>query len=461
MASFVDLGNKSKLDWALMFQRTGAFPLDRTDLFATYADAVKYAAGNTTDPDSRGLCGSSYVGQIITVYEDNVVSVYKIDADRSLKPIGGAIVGDDASIVNAEGVMKLYGFTEAIAAGNYAGKQPRINAAGKLEWYTPDTSTVSGLQETVGSLADAINGTETTEGLATKVEALEENKVDKVDGMGLSSNDYTATDKEKLAGIAPNAQVNVLESIKVNGTALEITNKAVDIAVPVKLSELTNDEGFIDNTVSNLVNYYTKSEVYTQEEVNTLIGNISTIDVQVVAALPETDISATTIYMVKREGSTKDVYDEYLYVDSDWELIGNTQIDLSNYLTKAGDASNTTAAFTAAETRENIATGESLAVIFGKIAKYLADLKDVAFSGSYNDLSDTPATPVAIEANIAAGDTTCTVTVSGTLLSYHARDVLTGEEVMIDHLSPVSGNDHTFSISAAYANNIKLNILYI
>ena len=456
MASFVDLGNKSKLDWALMFQRTGAFPLDRTDLFATYADAVKYAAGNTTDPDSRGLCGASYVGQIITVYENDAVTVYKIDADRSLKPIGGAIVGDDASIVNADGVMKLYGFAEAIAAGNFAGKQPRINAAGKIEWILPDTTTVDGLNTAVEGLLEDV-GT-----MSTDIKNLQDNKVDKVDGMGLSSNDYTSDEKTKLAGIAAGAQVNVLESVKVNGTALDITNKAVDVTVPVKLSELTNDENFIDNTVANLVNYYTKTETYTKEEVNGLIGNISTIDIQIVEALPEADISTTTIYMVRRtSGKNKDIYDEYLYANGDWELIGNTQIDLSNYLTKTGDASNTTAAFTAAETRENIATGESLAVIFGKIAKYLADLKDVAFSGSYNDLSDTPTVPVAMEANIAAGDTTCTATVAGTLLSYHARDVVTGEEVIIDHLSPVSGNDHTFSISEAYANNIKLNILYV
>lgn len=385
-------------------------------------------------------------GVEMTVYELPVASA---DVVGGVKVGGGLSVADD-------GVMKLYGLTEAIAAGNFAGKQPRINAAGKIEWILPDTTTVNGLNTTVDGLVKDV-GT-----MSTELKNLQDNKVDKVDGMGLSSNDYTSDEKTKLAGIAAGAQVNVLESVKVNGVALDVTNKAVDVTVPVKLSELTNDENFIDNTVANLVNYYTKTETYTKEEVNGLIGNISTIDIQIVEVLPEADISTTTIYMVRRtSGKNKDIYDEYLYANGDWELIGNTQIDLSNYLTKTGDASNTTAAFTAAGTRENIATGESLAVIFGKIAKYLADLKNVAFSGSYNDLSDTPATPVAMEANIAAGDTTCTVTVSGTLLSYHARDVLTGEEVIIDHLSPVSGNDHTFSISAAYANNIKLNILYI
>ena len=59
-------------------------------------------------------------------------------------------------------------------------------------------------------------------------------------------------------------------------------------------------------------------------------------------------------------------------------------------LDKTGDGSNVTAAFTAAGTRANIATGEKLSVLFGKIAKWLADLKTVAFSGSYSDLTGKP-----------------------------------------------------------------------
>lgn len=50
--------------------------------------------------------------------------------------------------------------------------------------------------------------------------------------------------------------------------------------------------------------------------------------------------------------------------------------------------------FTEASTRENINSNEKLSIIFGKIKKFFADLKKVAFSGSYNDLSDTPDIPV-------------------------------------------------------------------
>lgn len=57
-------------------------------------------------------------------------------------------------------------------------------------------------------------------------------KVDKVEGKQLSSNDYTTAEKEKLDGIAPNAQVNVIETIKVNGAALTPSFKSVDISIP-------------------------------------------------------------------------------------------------------------------------------------------------------------------------------------------------------------------------------------
>ena len=46
--------------------------------------------------------------------------------------------------------------------------------------------------------------------------------------------------------------------------------------------------------------------------------------------------------------------------------------------------------FSQAAARENIKSGEKLSLIFGKVMKWFADLKDVAFSGSYNDLSDRP-----------------------------------------------------------------------
>ena len=51
--------------------------------------------------------------------------------------------------------------------------------------------------------------------------------------------------QHKLVSIEENAQVNVIEGVSVNGTALTITNKAVNVVVPTKTSDIANDSGFI------------------------------------------------------------------------------------------------------------------------------------------------------------------------------------------------------------------------
>lgn len=55
-----------------------------------------------------------------------------------------------------------------------------------------------------------------------------------------------------------------------------------------------------------------------------------------------------------------------------------------------------TPTFLEESTRTNIASGDKLSLIFGKIKKFLSDLKAVAFSGSYNDLSNKPSIPAAV-----------------------------------------------------------------
>ena len=61
---------------------------------------------------------------------------------------------------------------------------------------------------------------------------------------------------------------------------------------------------------------------------------------------------------------------------------GGVYTALSNKLDKTGDGSNVTAAFTAATARANIATGEKLSVLFGKIAKWFSDLGSLAFKST-------------------------------------------------------------------------------
>lgn len=86
-------------------------------------------------------------------------------------------------------------------------------------------------------LSDVASATEVSTAIAGKADKTYVDdelakKVDKVTDKGLSTNDYTTAEKTKLSGIAANAQVNVIESVKVNGTALEVTDKAVNVVVP-------------------------------------------------------------------------------------------------------------------------------------------------------------------------------------------------------------------------------------
>ena len=100
-------------------------------------------------------------------------------------------------------------------------------------------------------------------------------KVDAVEGKGLSTNDLTDTLKSNYDAAythattehAPvTAQANVLETVKKNGVALSVTDKAVDISVPTTVAELT-DAG----------NYALKSEVATVDTItNTEIDSIFT-----------------------------------------------------------------------------------------------------------------------------------------------------------------------------------------
>lgn len=65
-------------------------------------------------------------------------------------------------------------------------------------------------------------------------------------------------------------------------------------------------------------------------------------------------------------------------------------IDISNKLDKDGDSSNTYVKFEVPEERKNLSSGSELSILFGNISKWFSDLKNVAFTGSYNDLYDVP-----------------------------------------------------------------------
>lgn len=174
--------------------------------------------------------------------------------------------------------------------------------------------------------------------LIGKIKSALSGKVDVVSGKGLSTNDYTTEEKSKLSGIASGAQVNVIESVKVNGTALTPSSKAVDVSVPTKVSQLTNDSGFQNATQVNTTivgkGYQTQSQV--QALINSTVGNITSIRYEKVSSLPTTG-SNGVIYLVSHSHGTQDIYDEYIWISDSksFEKIGSTDIDLSAYVKKS------------------------------------------------------------------------------------------------------------------------------
>ena len=190
-----------------------------------------------------------------------------------------------------------------------------------------------------------------------------------------------------LAGISPVDQI-------LDGTSKNaIANKAVYNALADK----------IEKTVQDLIYYYDKSQVYNRAEVRELIGAINTLTITVVSTLPSQDISTTTIYFL---GPTSGKYDEYVYVNNAWVKIGDTEVDLSGYMT--------TTAFTTA-----IADYYTKAEIDAIVAGYYTKAQvDSALNAKQNTLtfdstptagSTNPVTSAGIKTAIDAVDNTATV----------------------------------------------------
>lgn len=184
----------------------------------------------------------------------------------------------------------------------------------------------------------------------------------------------------------------------------------------------------------------------------------------VVSALPTTNIDTHTIYLVPKTGAGTDAKDEYMYINNAWELLGSSRVDLTNYLTKTGNASSTTITFTTASTRARPASNETLATIIGKVDKYLADLKTVAFTGSYDDLTNKPSIPQGTvkyaTGTLTTSQTSSSVSFSGgsTFVSATARDSSTGEVVITD--VSVSGTTVQFTTAQAPTHNLTLVVAY-
>ena len=133
--------------------------------------------------------------------------------------------------------------------------------------------------------------------------------VAKESGKGLSSNDYTTTEKQKLATLEP----LTIKVVKVNGSALSPDgSKAVNI---------------------DLSTYALKTAV--TQEIAQAVSGIKSFEAKVVAELPGSG-QAGILYLVANEDEEEqNAYDEYLWINSKYEKLGTRSIDLSQYALKS------------------------------------------------------------------------------------------------------------------------------
>ena len=166
-----------------------------------------------------------------------------------------------------------------------------------------------------------------------------------------TDNNYTTTEKNKLAGIANGAQANVIETIAVNGANQPVSDKKVNITVPTAVSNLTNDSGFqtatqVNSAISSATaDFMTEGEITqaiseatadlaTEEYVTQQLANFNKKEV---VESTEEMTDQNTIYLIEStQPGQNNIYDEYIVVDTGSgtvaEKIGTTEVDLTNYV---------------------------------------------------------------------------------------------------------------------------------
>ncbi len=136
---------------------------------------------------------------------------------------------------------------------------------------------------------------------------------------------------------------------------------------------------FITRAVNDLINYYTISAI--DEKITDLEGKVSAIpkfSVSVVTELPSADISETTIYLLKTGDGNDNLYTEYIYVNSAWEMLGTQSLNLDGYATEAWVNARISSFVTEARVQELI---DAAAIKTAEAADKLSTARKISISG--------------------------------------------------------------------------------
>lgn len=153
----------------------------------------------------------------------------------------------------------------------------------------------------------------------TKLEALQE--LAKQAEQNYATKESVTELSDRVQGLeTTGGQPNVIETVKVNGVAQEVSEKAVNIAVPTKVSELANDSLF-----------QTNSEV--AQAIQTAIAKTGHASFKKVDAVPDAETAEDNVMYLVMNSKTKH-YDIYAKVENEVVLLDDTTVDLTNYVEK-------------------------------------------------------------------------------------------------------------------------------
>ena len=195
-------------------EKVGTVPSDKTVVqmiadaktAATYDDtAIKASIKTNTDAITK-LNGADTVDGSVDKKIKDAINKFATD------------VSDDSTVNTFKELIDY--------AASHQGEYSTLS--GEVQNNTTAIATLNGTG--AGSVSKTVS--DAVDAAKTELQGNIDGKVDKVDGKGLSTNDYTAAEKTKLTGIAEGAQVNVIEEIQVNGTKVAPSGKKVNISIP-------------------------------------------------------------------------------------------------------------------------------------------------------------------------------------------------------------------------------------
>ena len=239
---------------------------DKTDTVVLSDIIEPYTAGNGLD-----LSGNEFAVKVDAASE----SFLTVGAD------GVKLAGVQDAINSAANTAKSDALTEV--ANNYYNKTEVYNKEevyNKNEVYAKSEVYTKGeADQAIADKISEVNGGESAGEVLGQLNAYKKTVNMEVwgneEGTGDSRLDSIDSEIQALKNVG--AQANVIETIKVNGTALVVSEKAVDIAVPTMLSQLDGYTG-IDERITAAQNTANSAQTTANEVKGTAAANAAAIE---------------------------------------------------------------------------------------------------------------------------------------------------------------------------------------